>query len=428
MNPFSKLAIAFSDESGKMARGALSWRNLFLTTSIVAISVFLVVLLWFGDNPDLSTFHQQLVCFWNWLRATDSGFESGSTTIRNIGLIIAGGLALGLAIWRNRVADRQAKAAEQTLLNERYQRGAEMLGNENLPVRMGGIYALQKLATDHPKEYHITIMDLFCAFVRFPTKDSDIVSEIDSYGEPGQQRSLLRADVQDVMRALGGRSESGVYLEASVEYHLYLRDANLSSLQIADAVLSGAWLSNANLSNASLPRANLSGARIHSADLSGIILREADLSEANLAGALLIRANLRASDLSGTRLTNADLTDASLVDAVLTGARLRNTDLTGAILRRANLTGANLLGANLTAADIQDVDLSGADLGGVDSSLASNRASVRGLTQAQLDTAYSELHNPPKLTSVIDAETGEPLLWRNRRSPISGRFSSQSLM
>ena len=44
-----------------------------------------------------------------------------------------------------------------------------MLGSEVLSVRLGGIYALQRLAEEWPDQYHIQIMRLFCAFVRLPT-------------------------------------------------------------------------------------------------------------------------------------------------------------------------------------------------------------------------------------------------------------------
>ena len=41
--------------------------------------------------------------FWDWLR----GDESGSTTIRNLGLVLAAIAALPLAIWRSIVAECQ---------------------------------------------------------------------------------------------------------------------------------------------------------------------------------------------------------------------------------------------------------------------------------------------------------------------------------
>ena len=44
-----------------------------------------------------------------------------------------------------------------------------MLGNDVLSVRlMGGIriIALQRLAEEHPEQYHVQIMRLFCALAR----------------------------------------------------------------------------------------------------------------------------------------------------------------------------------------------------------------------------------------------------------------------
>ena len=115
--------------------------------------------------------------FWEWL----SGGESGSTTIRNIALVAAGLIALPLAIWRGVVANRQANTAQQGLLNERYQKGAEMLGNGVLSVRLGGIYALQRLAEESPGQYHIQIMRLFCAFVRSPTVRLQLLANLRTY-------------------------------------------------------------------------------------------------------------------------------------------------------------------------------------------------------------------------------------------------------
>ena len=68
-----------------------------------------------------------------------SGSESGTTTLRNLGLFIAALFALILALWRGIIANHQAEAAQEQveiarleLMNERYQKGAEMLGNDTL--------------------------------------------------------------------------------------------------------------------------------------------------------------------------------------------------------------------------------------------------------------------------------------------------------
>ena len=145
--------------------------------------------------------------FWDWL----TNGESGSSTIRNLGLVLAGIIALPLAIWRGVVADRQASAAQRQaetaleqadtaqrgLLNERYQQGAEMLGSGVLAVRLAGVYALERLAKESPCEYHVQIMKLFCEFVRDPTMHNSIVSHPDeSYEEQDERIRKVRADVE----------------------------------------------------------------------------------------------------------------------------------------------------------------------------------------------------------------------------------------
>ena len=47
-----------------------------------------------------------------------------------------------------------------------------MLGSKDLPVRLGGIYALADLSREHPEDYHTKIMSLLCAFVRHPVGKS----------------------------------------------------------------------------------------------------------------------------------------------------------------------------------------------------------------------------------------------------------------
>ena len=110
---------------------------------------------------------------WVYWEVLHSEQDSVSTTVRNLGLVIGGVIAILLAVWRSIVAEHQADTSHEGLLNERYQKGAEMLGNEVLSVRLGGIYALERLAADYPGQYHVQIMKLLCAFARNPTEDED---------------------------------------------------------------------------------------------------------------------------------------------------------------------------------------------------------------------------------------------------------------
>lgn len=273
------------------------------------------------------------------------GRESGSTIIRNVGLLIGGLSAIVLAVWRNVISQRG-------LLNERYQKGAEMLGSDVLSVRLGGIYALQRLAEDHPRQYHVQVIRLFCAFVRHPTIDNyrDNNTRSTGRGERSTKDYRVREDVQTAMTAIGSRTDGDVTLEQKEEF---------------------------------------------SPDLSGAYLPFVYLYKANLADADLTHASFYPTDLSykdqAKRLDLfqdcADLTDANLSNAFLTGANLTNANLS------ANLSGAMLVGAELTAAYL---------------------SRARGLTQVSLDQACADPDAPPNLGSLSDAQTGVSLVWAGK--------------
>ena len=294
---------------------------------------------------------------WKWLRTDSSNLESRSTTIRNVALVIGGGIAIGVAVWRGVVADRQARASQRQadtsqrgLLNDRYQKGVAVLGSEDLSVRLGGIYELLDLAEDEPKQYHVKVKRQLCAFVRHPAKDED-----DEVRPPVIQQSIIktvRADVQDALSAIGSAtSYVGVVYEKNAGFRI-----NLAAADLTGANLLGAFLSNSDLNRA-------------------------DLTGANLVAAVLDEAYLLRANLSHADLNHVDLKHAKLVGANLAEANLSEVDLSGTDLAYANLTGAVF-------------------------------SKAKGLTQNQLDQTRADPGNPPKLDSAYDAKTGAPLQWR----------------
>ena len=306
-----------------------------------------------------------------------SCLESLSTIIRNFGLVIAAAFALWFARRRILVADRQAATAQRGLLNERYQQGAEMLGSKALSVRLGGIYALARLAREDPGDYHTQIMRLLCSFVRHPAGDpveasmpeegSTPTAELnrgwDEAGdEEGVDRPLrVREDVQAVMTAVGERSKAQIEIEKEKEYRLDLIGADLKFVRLFDAVLGNV-----------------------------------DLLKADLTNAVLIGAKLKSAKLTGAKLTGANLEDADLKSTRLIDVNLGSVQLTG-----ANLKSARLIDVNLEDALLIHTNLSGADLEG-----------CKNLTQEQVDRAVAQQDHPPDLTGSVDADTGEPLVWR----------------
>ena len=338
---------------------------------------------------------------WEFLHGTEA---SPSTTIRNMSFVVGGIVALFFALWRGRLAERQADTGQRGLLNERYQKGAEMLGSGVLSVRMGGIYALQRLAEDNPKEYAIQILGLFCAFVRHPTRDESTTQSPDNETE-----EHFREDVGAIMAFIGYRNQSIINIEKETDFRLDLREANLNRIHLGGANLSNANLNGANLSGARLTRANLSQTQLENANLSDVLA-----DHANCLWTQFTRAQL-----TNIRLVNANCSNASMFKTNLSGAILAEANLSEALFSDADLSHAHLMGANVLGAHFSSAIVSGvrfANTSDEDMTPGSvfiiPRTSIQGLTQSQLDYSYANPSDPPKLAGINDAETGEPLVWK----------------
>jgi Pentapeptide repeats (8 copies) len=205
-------------------------------------------------------------------------------------------------------------AAREAQFPDRYGKTIELVGSDNLDVRIGGIYALGGIAADYAR-HQPTVMELLAAFIREHSGEPWPVPESD--GAPVPERTT-RPDVQAALTVIGHRDTA--HYQGAI-----------------------------NLSHAALYQANLYGAKLAYANLRGGYLALADLTRANLTGAKLAYAELTELDLAKF-FTGAKLTGPR------TGAEL------GSPLRSANLTGASLVGADLTGARLMGVDLTGADL------------------------------------------------------------------
>lgn len=72
---------------------------------------------------------------------------------------------------QQQAARDQIKISEQQQITDRFGKAVEQLGQEDQPgqarlsIRLGGIYALQRLMFDSPRD-EPTIIEVLCAFVR----------------------------------------------------------------------------------------------------------------------------------------------------------------------------------------------------------------------------------------------------------------------
>ena len=329
---------------------------------------------------------------WHWLRR-EGDDESYGATIRNIMLILVGPIGLGFAIWRSTVAQIQANVAQKGLQNERYQRSAEMLGSDTLATRIGGIYSLERLAWEHPKEYHIQIMGLISAFVRDPKNRINVAGNT-TQPQASTTRCLAQ-DIQEAITVIGRRSQKQRDLERDEGWRLDLSDMHLEGVNLRNAHLEGVILIDTHLEGANLENVHLERAYMRNSHLDGAYMRYSHLEGAHMEDIHLNKADLRDSHLMDSDLTNANLKEARLW--------------------RANLAHADMWGVNLEYAELEDADLKCASLEKANLRRARLKG-VRNLTQAVLDsTAHYDKNGirllGPHLTGAFCAESGKPLSW-----------------
>jgi uncharacterized protein YjbI with pentapeptide repeats len=292
----------------------------------------------------------------------------------NAGLFAAGALlftALNFTLSR-----RATELTEQGQVTDRYTKAIEQLGSDKIDVRIGGIYALERIAHDSTRD-HPTVMEVLTAFIREHSREQWPSTEAaQGLHLTGAAVRATRADVQAAITVVGRRD---VARDAASRIDLAgadLTGAKLGSVNLAGANLRGATLTRAYVGHAKLAGADLSGAELTrtdftAADLTGASLTGAVLVDAFLPGAHLAESHLQRADLSGATLTIADLSEAKLFRAKLVGATLIQTKLTGALLREADLTSAklndaDLSHANLSAASLPNAVLNGAKLNEAD--------------------------------------------------------------
>ncbi|MET9637475.1 pentapeptide repeat-containing protein [Streptomyces virginiae] len=322
----------------------------------------------------------------------------------------------------------ELRIAEQGQITTRFNAAVSHLGSQSLDLRFGGIYALERIMQDSPRDQP-RVVSVLSAYVRThtpvpaagfpkmtsvaPPPDADVTAAVDVLAErPLGRDGRARIDWQGAdLRSLRLVSQRPTD-KGDLTAHRYLpfSFADLRGADLRDSILvgvdaHGAWFHNANMAYVHLQDVNLKGAVMYATDLTGASLTQTSLQGAQLPYAIMVGADLTRTDLRSARMQNAaandafldqaDLRNAHLVfanlrSASLTAADLRDARLYGADLRKADLKEANLSDADLEEANLSDADLEGANLRGASLHLADLRgADLAGadLTGADLDQA-----------------------------------------
>lgn len=246
-------------------------------------------------------------------------------TRKTVAQIVGGAVILGSLLFTYNTFRLQ----QEGQITDRFTKAVAQLGDDKLEVRLGGLYALERIAKDSPKD-HWTVMEILSAFIRENSKKLEVSEQKNSIESANEntnkpkQNIEITTDIQAALTIIGRRKIE----QDSHNDEIDLRGANL-------------------------PEVDLSGANLSKADL-GVTYEGTEffrlVHSTNLKAANLIRTNLEFANLPLVDLQFADLRSANLRSANLSLAKLKCTKFWDADLYKTNIQGADLSCADLRMA------------------------------------------------------------------------------
>ncbi|KAM3092071.1 pentapeptide repeat-containing protein [Phormidesmis sp. 146-35] len=151
-----------------------------------------------------------------------------------------------------KTTQRNLLVSEEKQVTERFTQAINQLGSDKIEVRLGGIYALERIAKDSPKD-HWTIMEVLTSFIQekspFTLKDLRMAATSSEQTEEESPTKITKA-IQAAVTVIGRRSARNDPKEAT--QRIDLTQTNLESIDLSKSDFSNAKIYLANLSKANL--------------------------------------------------------------------------------------------------------------------------------------------------------------------------------
>ena len=96
------------------------------------------------------------------------------------------------------------RVSQEGQITERFTRAVDQLGSDDATIRLGGIYALDRIAADSPQDY-VPAMQVLASYVRGASSRTAAVSARPS---PGSLVPISRSTSRRVLTILAGRTEA----------------------------------------------------------------------------------------------------------------------------------------------------------------------------------------------------------------------------
>ncbi len=170
------------------------------------------------------------------LDAVRTGLAAGAGAGAAVGLM----LAFRRQHHQEIATDLSDRDATERRITELYTKAVEQLGNDKAPVRLGGLYALERLAQDNP-DHRQTIVNVICAYLRMPFSPTAPGRNSDSQATEGQGKADAETSTETGRIGDTWRQERQVRLTAQRILAEHLRDKVIHDEGSTDLPSPGFW-------------------------------------------------------------------------------------------------------------------------------------------------------------------------------------------
>ncbi|WP_439570086.1 pentapeptide repeat-containing protein, partial [Roseovarius mucosus] len=181
----------------------------------------------------------------------------------------------------------------------------------NLEVRIGAIYALERIAQDSARD-HIQIMEILCAYIR-QNAPADTAEPLDVAGLNSPEiyarlegGSTPRVDIQAAISVLARRKAERVESEKLRKYRLDLRGCNLQNVDFGAGAWENAIFDKSSLDQAMLACSNLENASFDSCSFEKTDFKGAILTHISAKGATFRYVRISEDNENVAILNNVD--------------------------------------------------------------------------------------------------------------------------
>lgn len=284
-----------------------------------------------------------------------------------------------VAHWQARAVQQQTAIAKETHYTTLFTTAVEQLGATrevnrpdgrkdtvpNLEVRLGAIYAFERIAQDSERDYW-PILEALAAYVSNRENAGDPLTEqdvemSDKFGDWWDEIRPVRVDIQAAITAIGRRpkeqNRSNPNQTVSVSLtRANLQKANFSYGNFSHAQMNSAYLEAALFAFANLRDVNFGSARLQGADFGNALLDGTKFHFAQMMSVSFESASLQNVSFLHTRLEGASFSRARIQNVSFDRARFKEPYFVGTIFENVELSNRVLLGASLYRADLSRLD------------------------------------------------------------------------